>query len=94
MLDCGGDDVGGQLNGVGCSWVGLWSRAGLETVGYMYVWVLCMHTSIAGSEFEIFSHVVTQRMTRLLTWVLPRVVSLRAGNVESVRRQSPRSLRP
>ena len=34
MLDCGEDDVRGQL-----------SRAGLETVGYMYgsgVWVLCM----------------------------------------------------
>ena len=23
MLDCGEDDVGGLLNGVGCSWVGV-----------------------------------------------------------------------
>jgi hypothetical protein len=28
----------------------------------VYVWILCMHTSIASSEFEIFSHVVTQRI--------------------------------
>ena len=41
MPGCGEDDVGGLLNGVGCNWVGVWSRA--------------------GSEFEIYSHVVTQR---------------------------------
>lgn len=40
--------------------VAVGSRAGLEIVGY--VWILCMHTSIASSEFEIFSRVVTQRI--------------------------------